>query len=191
MMTSSRPSLRVALLAVWALAAYCAYGVWDQPGRAAEPPGEQPTIDVLFSPDGGCTDRIVEEIDGADKRVLIQIYFFTSKPIADAIVEAKKRGVKCEVLADASQEKMTYGRLPVLRRAGVKVLFDDEHKTANNKIILIDHHTVITGSFNFTKAAEEKNAENVLILKHHSAVFEKYLDNYKRHKAHSRPYKSS
>ncbi len=79
--------------------------------------------------------------------------------------------------------------LPVLRRDGVRVLIDDHHKTANNKIILIDSSTVITGSFNFTKAAEEKNAENILIIKHHSEVFDRYLDNYKQHKAHARAFK--
>ena len=74
------------------------------------------TIDVLFSPDGGCADRIIKEIDKARKAVRVQMYFFTSKPIADALIAARKRGVKVEVILDSSQEKMTYGRFRVLRR---------------------------------------------------------------------------
>ena len=150
--------------------------------------GKACTIDVLFSPDGGCEDRIIEEIDGARKTIRVQMYFFTSKPIADALIEAHKRGVKVEVILDKSQEKMTYGRFRVLRRAGISVYFDGEHSTANNKIMLIDRRTVITGSYNFTKAAEEKNAENILIIKGEAEVLDRYLDNFKTHRGHSSKY---
>jgi len=145
-------------------------------------------IEALFSPGGGCADRIVEEIGAAKESVRVQVYFFTSKPIANALVAAKKRGVHVEVILDKSQEKMTYGRFRVLRRAGIGVYFDREHSTANNKIILIDDRTIITGSYNFTKAAEEKNAENVLIIKGDADLFERYLENYQRHRAHSKRY---
>ena len=148
------------------------------------------TIDVLFSPDGGCENRIIEEIDGAKKTIRVQMYFFTSKPIADALIEAHKRGVKVKVILDKSQQKMTYGRFRVLRRAGISVYFDGEHATANNKIILIDRRTVITGSYNFTKAAEEKNAENVLIIKRRVDVLDRYLENFKTHRGHSSKYSS-
>jgi phosphatidylserine/phosphatidylglycerophosphate/cardiolipin synthase-like enzyme len=96
--------------------------------------------------------------------------------------------VDCEVLADSSQEKMTYGRLPVLRREGVSIRIDHKHKTANNKIILIDDRTIITGSYNYTKAAEEQNAENLLIIKGYRGLFSKYDENYERLRADSRMY---
>lgn len=178
-------------IAVWVLVGLGAFGLWNHHSAGQESWAESARIDVLFSPNGGCTDRIVEEIGNAEKRVLVQCFYFTSKLIADAIVAAKQRGVDCVVIADKSQEKMTYGRLPVLRSAGVKVMTDDKHATANNKIILIDSTTIITGSLNYTKAAEERNAENMLVIKGHSDLFEKYLVNFKHHKAHSRKYKSS
>jgi phosphatidylserine/phosphatidylglycerophosphate/cardiolipin synthase-like enzyme len=150
-------------------------------GHARERMTIEPSIDVLFSPGGGCTDRILDEIGRAERRVFIQAYFFTSKPITDALIAAKKRGVECILIADKSQEKMTYGRLPVLARAGVRVLIDDKHAVANSKIILIDDETIFTGSLNFTKAAEDENAEN---------LFSRYLSNFEEHRAHSRAYKS-
>ncbi len=178
--------------ALWVAAAFGAYGTMGSvAANASDPPRKRAKIDVLFSPDGGCQARIVEEIGKAKKYVRVQAYFFTSKPIAEALIEAHGRGVECEVIADASQEKMTYGRLPVLRQAGVTVLIDAEHKTANNKIILIDNRTIITGSYNYTKAAEEKNAENVLIIKRHKALFKKYLANYEKHKSHARPFRGN
>ncbi len=105
--------------------------------------------------------------------------------------KARKRGVECQVIADKSQEKQTYGRLPVLRRDGVSILIDGEHATANNKIMLIDDTTIITGSFNYTRKAEDENAENILIIKGYRRLFDKYLANYQHHKEHTRKYKTS
>ncbi|MFQ5430148.1 MAG: phospholipase D family protein [Phycisphaerae bacterium] len=169
-----------------------AAGTWASSTAAGGPAvragATPPTIDVLFSPNGGCADRIVEEIDEAQQRIRVQAFFFTSKPIARALVDAKDRGVDVEAIFDKSQEKQRYSRLRVLRRGGVTIRIDDEHATANNKIILIDGKTIITGSYNFTRAAEEKNAENVLIIKDAPEAFARYRDNYKRHREHSRGY---
>jgi len=164
--------------------------LWIQRSVVGEVTGNDrdPRIDVLFSPGGGCAERIVEEIGAAKETVRVQVYIFTSKPIANALIAAKKRGVRVEVILDKSQEKMTYGRFRVLRRAGIPVYFDREHSTANNKIILIDDQTIITGSYNFTKAAEEKNAENVLIIKGADDVFDRYLENFQTHREHSQRY---
>ena len=56
-----------------------------------------------------------------------------------------------------------------------------------NKDIIIDGETVITGSFNFTKQAEEKNAENLLVIRD-KALAEKYVENWKAHAEHSESY---
>lgn len=158
------------------------------PGPKRERRKEERSIEVLFSPDGGCADRIIEEIASARKIIRVQAYFFTSEPIADALVEARERGIRIEVILDKSQEKMTYGRWRVLRREGIRIYFDREHATANNKIILIDDRTVITGSYNYTRAAEEKNAENLLLIQGFDDLFEDYRDNFKKHRSHARRY---
>ncbi|HWL91935.1 MAG TPA: phospholipase D family protein [Phycisphaerae bacterium] len=145
-------------------------------------------IDVIFSPGGGCQERIAEEISNAEETLRIQAFYFTSRPITDAVVEAKKRGVDVKVILDKSQEKMTYGSWRILKREGIPIYFDSKHATANNKIVLIDTHTIITGSYNFTKAAEEKNAENVLIIKHAPELFEKFDENFEKHLKHSKRY---
>jgi phosphatidylserine/phosphatidylglycerophosphate/cardiolipin synthase-like enzyme len=58
---------------------------------------------VYFSPHGGCTEAIVKEIDEAKTEVLVQAYSFTSTPIAKALLNAHKRGVKVEAILDKSQ----------------------------------------------------------------------------------------
>ena len=46
---------------------------------------------------------------------------------------------------------------------------------------------VITGSFNFTKAAQLDNAENVLVI-HSEEMAKRYTENWERHAAHSDAY---
>jgi len=54
--------------------------------------------------------------------------------------------------------------------------------------MIIDRSTLITGSFNFTKAVEEKNAENLLIMKGNKPLLDRYFNNFEEHKGHSEVY---
>jgi phosphatidylserine/phosphatidylglycerophosphate/cardiolipin synthase-like enzyme len=142
---------------------------------------------VCFSPNGGCTEAIVKEINAAKSEILLQAYSFTSAPIAKALLNAHKRGVKVEAILDKSQRKEKYTSATFLVNAGIATFIDDKHAIAHNKIMVIDKESVVTGSFNFTKAAEEKNAENVLVIKS-KELAQMYLDNWMKHREHSEPY---
>ncbi len=142
---------------------------------------------VYFSPRGGCTAAVVTELNGARQSVLVQAYSFTSAPIAKALVEAHRRGVKIEVVLDRSQRTEKYSSATFVSNAGIPTFIDAEHAIAHNKVMVIDGQTVITGSFNFTKAAEENNAENLLLI-HDPALAGKYAANWQVHRAHSEPY---
>jgi len=155
--------------------------------RSQDGSGALPPLQVLFSPHGGCTAAIVSEIDRASREVLIQAYSFTSRDIARALVRALKRGVKVCAILDASNRTGRYSAATFLDHAGAEVLIDAEHGIAHNKVMIIDNNTVITGSFNFTRAAEERNAENLLII-HDPAMAERYRENFVHHKGHSEPY---
>ena len=144
--------------------------------------------EVFFSPNGGCTEAIVSEISHAKSEIYVQAYSFTSAPIAKALVDAHKRGIKLEVILDKSQKKEKYTSATFLNNAGIPTYIDSKHAIAHNKIMVIDKETVITGSFNFTKAAEEKNAENLLIIRN-KKLAEIYIDNWNKHKEHSDRYK--
>lgn len=146
------------------------------------------TIDVFFSPKGDATDAIVRELDNARSEILVQAYSFTSAPIAKALVEAKKRGVKVEAVLDKSQRKERYTSATFVSNAGIPTFIDAAHAIAHNKIMIIDRQTLITGSFNFTKAAEERNAENLLVIKGNAPLVKRYIENYAKHKEHSEPY---
>jgi len=144
-------------------------------------------VELYFSPNGGCTEAVVRTLGAARQTVLVQAYSFTSAPIAQAVVDAYRRGVKVQVILDKSNETEKYSAADFLAHGGVPVLIDDKHEIAHNKIMIIDGETVITGSFNFTKAAEEHNAENLLVI-HNRELAAKYEKNYQEHLAHSVKY---
>ena len=154
-----------------------------------QPPQDAPrSIAVYFSPKGGCTDAVVREIDAAKKMILVQAYSFTSVPIAKALVDAHKRGVDVRVILDKSQRSEKYSSADFVAHAGIPTFIDAKHAIAHNKIMIIDGVTILTGSFNFTRAAEEKNAENLLVIRD-SDLADKYHSNFDRHLEHSEPYK--
>jgi phosphatidylserine/phosphatidylglycerophosphate/cardiolipin synthase-like enzyme len=149
--------------------------------------GLLPAFTVYFSPKGGCQDALVRELKRARREILVQAYSFTSEPLTNALVEAKKRGVHVEVLLDRSNEVERYSELHVLLEHGLAPLIDANHNIAHNKIMIIDRKTVATGSFNFTHQAEHENAENLLLIRAHPDLLKAYRDNFLAHKAHCKP----
>ena len=145
-------------------------------------------VHPYFSPNGGCTQAVVDQLNGAKQQVLVQAYSFTSTPIARALVDAKRRGVDVEVILDKSQRSERYSSATFLANEGVPTYIDHAHKIAHNKVMVIDGQTVITGSFNFTKSAEEGNAENLLVINNAPQLAQKYAQNWKAHLGHSSPY---
>ncbi len=172
------------------------------PGSTNEPtigypgPGNVPSnsfssqgdMRVFFSPQGGCTEAIVAEINQAQRELLIQAYSFTSQPIAAACVAAHQRGVNVIAILDKSQETEQYSAADFLLNSGIPTVIDAKHQIAHNKIILVDGRTVITGSFNFTTNAEKSNAENLLIIHDRPDLYAAYEANMRIHFEHSEKY---
>src|SRR5712692_9265713 len=124
-------------------------------------PSSPARVAVYFSPNGGATEAVVRELNTAQTQVLMQAYSFTSAPIAKALVEAHKRGVKILAVLDKSNETEKYSAATFLANAGIQTLIDDQHAIAHNKVMVLDSATILTGSFNFTQQAEKRNAENL------------------------------
>jgi phosphatidylserine/phosphatidylglycerophosphate/cardiolipin synthase-like enzyme len=131
-----------------------------------------------------CTEQVTEAIGAAHKTILVQAYAFTSAPIAKALVEAHRRGVTVRVILDKSNVKQGYSSATFLQHMGVPPLIDSFHAIAHNKVIVIDDHLVITGSFNFSSAAESRNAENLVFIDN-GAVAADFTRNWSEHAQHS------
>jgi phosphatidylserine/phosphatidylglycerophosphate/cardiolipin synthase-like enzyme len=154
----------------------------------APAPATTPRLQVFFSPGGGCTEAIVDALGKARTSIDVQAYSFTSAPIAEAVGKAFARGVKVRVVLDKSQRSERYTSATYLANHNVPTWIDAKHAIAHNKIILVDGKTIFTGSFNFTKAAEQKNAENLLIIEGDPKLYAQYLSNFEEHLSHSEKY---
>lgn len=141
---------------------------------------EKGDYEVAFSPNGGGTELIVKAISEARQSIKVAAYSFTSKPIAQALVDAHKKGIEIEVVLDKSQNRERYTSATFLANMGVPVRIDSRYAIMHNKFMIIDEKNVELGSFNYTKAAEEKNAENVLVIRNNPQLATSYSQNWRK-----------
>lgn len=151
------------------------------------------TIQLAFSPEGNTGTIVVQAIEHATKQILVQTFSFTHSRIARALIDAKRRGVDVQLIADEKQIRIMPGKqVQNIAAAGVPTFVDSLHDSAHNKIMVIDaglpQEAVITGSFNFTHAAQFRNAENLLIFRGNPQLTQAYLNNWLRHRAHSQTF---
>lgn len=138
-----------------------------------------PSIEVGFSPDGSSLNVVLNAINSANKELLMAAFNFTSRPISEALMKAKARGVDVRVIADRKANS-NYSAVTYLANHGVHVSLNDNYAYFHNKFIVIDGNSVETGSFNYTKGAAEKNAENVIWLRDYPDVAAKYRGEFVR-----------
>lgn len=135
-------------------------------------------VEIYFSPDDGVADQIIAEIEAAASAIDFMAYAFTSDDIADALRAANARGVTVRGVFDDSQvASNTGGEYENLRRAGLQVRKDGIEGLMHHKVFIIDTTTVITGSYNFSASAENRNDENVLII-HDQAFAAQFQQNF-------------
>jgi phosphatidylserine/phosphatidylglycerophosphate/cardiolipin synthase-like enzyme len=155
----------------------------------AEPGPVDAKAEVYFSPDSSCAEVVVRELGQAKRSVLVQAYSFTSPTIAQAMVDAQKRGVKVKVILDRSQRSDPESCADFLANAGVHVRIDTKQTKAHNKIVIIDEDVVLTGSFNLNSPGEERISDNLIVL-HSKELAAKYIENWMKHHEHAKKYQA-
>ena len=121
-------------------------------------------VQACFTPGQACFPLIQKALETAKQTIHLQAYTFTQKKLTESLIEAAKRGVNVIVILDKSQRTAPYSQYHALKASSIPVYFDTKPAIAHNKIIIIDSKILITGSYNFSQAAETKNAENLLII---------------------------
>lgn len=142
------------------------------------------TWEVYFSPKEGAIEAILRELRSAKKTILFHAYQITSQKISREIEEAHTRGVKVQIILDKKESSAKDSRATSLHKHGIQILTDKQHQKSHNKVIIIDVEIVITGSYNFTNAAE-KNAENLIVI-HDEKIAAIYIKNWNEHAEHSK-----
>jgi len=145
--------------------------------NAAEP-------QVCFTPGEDCDGMLINQIGRAKSEILVQAMLFTNMKIAKALVVAEERGVKVRAIFSRRTGKAA----AYLHERGVDIVQDTDVKTQHNKVMILDRSIVATGSYNYTNAAENKNAENIVFLDT-PGVAKRFVDNWIKRANASHPYK--
>lgn len=129
---------------------------------SVQPSGE--VVGLYFSPKGGCAGQVAYWIGRANSSVHVLIYSFTLTNIGDALTQANNRGVDVKVVFEKSQVSQ-YSQYFRLANAGLNVRNDTNPDFMHDKVAIIDGYIIITGSFNWSNAAENDNDENMVIIR--------------------------
>lgn len=156
--------------------------------------------EAYFSPDDHPAERLINLINCTKRKIYGAVYMFTDALIADALINAKKRGVDVKIIVDNATMDYEYGKGELLKENGIDVyVFTIQGKKSkfgtplmHNKFALIDNQ-VWTGSFNWTRSANQKNQENVIVTTNKKvyAKFEKQFEILKGRATAAHSYRSS
>lgn len=144
-----------------------------------------PNADVVvgFSPGVGgyrAEDVVLQAINECTSTIRMAAYSFTSKPIAEALVAARRRGVDVKVVVDQKENGKRYTAATFIANEGIPTRTDDKYKILHDKFLVCNNASVETGSFNYTASAAHENAENALLLRRVPNLAAQYTQEWNR-----------
>lgn len=140
----------------------------------------QTSTSVAFSPSGHAIDVVLNTIAKAEATIEVAAYSFSSEKIAAALMNAHDRNVQVRVVLDKTNAARDYKAVHRMRNAGIAIRINHRYAIMHNKYIIIDSKTIQTGSFNYSLSAEERNAENVVVIENNPSLAKRYLGNWEK-----------
>ena len=133
--------------------------------------------EVYFSLSDNPQKAIIENINQAEAFINIAMYIFTDKEIALPLINAQKRGAKVRVYLDKSQIESSYSISRLLVQKGIKVRISSNNYIMHHKFAIIDNRLLLTGSYNWTFSANNRNDENLMVIDD-SEIIEIFLNQF-------------
>ncbi len=138
------------------------------------------TIDIYFSPEHNIEDVIIQHINNSKNSIKVLAFALTNSSISDSLIAASNRGVQVSVVFDKEQNNyQKYSKYDNLVSNGISAVLNNNAKKMHNKVMIFDDNIVLSGSYNFTNQANDKNDENVVLIKNKTIV-KKYKDEFKK-----------
>lgn len=120
--------------------------------------------EVYFSLSDNPQKAIIKNINQAEAFINIAMYVFTDKEIALSLVKARERGVKVRLYLDKDQVDYQYSQSRFLVQKGIKTRISSNNYIMHNKFAIIDNRILLTGSYNWTFSANNRNDENLMVI---------------------------
>jgi phosphatidylserine/phosphatidylglycerophosphate/cardiolipin synthase-like enzyme len=150
-------------------------------------------IEVAFSPDKGSESLVLKAINASHSSIIVAAYSFTSSRIAQALLEAKKRGVDVRIVLNekGNLAKPSIAALDLLSNAGIPMRIISRYATYHDKYMVIDRRTVQTGSFSDSSAAARLNNGNIMVIWNNVDLAQAYSRQWQSRFNQGIPYKPS
>ena len=132
----------------------------------AERPGRVRSTNIaeaLFSPGHDCRNRIQELLRETKSSVDICVFTITDDRVTDCIVDAHARGVRVRVISDNDKAHDPGSDLHRMKRADLPVAFDRTPDHMHHKFAVFDNRVLVSGSYNWTRSASDRNEENIIV----------------------------
>jgi len=136
-------------------------------------------MEVLHSPGERVWRRIVELCSQSRDTIDVCVFTITHDPLTRALVDAHRRGVRVRVISDGEKSVEPGSDVRILADAGLDVRVDRCEHHMHHKFATFDGRMLVTGSYNWTRAAAESNQDNVLVtddaraITPYQAIFER------------------
>ena len=137
-------------------------------------------IFTYFSPKNDISSSLLKEIGSAKKSIHFMAFSFTQDALGSAMQDRFESGIDVQGVFEKRLVDDRYSEYNAMKKAGLQVAQDGNKGAMHHKVIVIDEETVITGSYNFSKNAEERNSENLLIIKGNPDIAQAYLAEFNR-----------
>jgi phospholipase D len=126
-----------------------------------------------------CSAVVIKELSSAKNSVIFATYTFTEPSMGTAVILAHVNGLYVKGIIEKQNIKADSSQYPRFLSQGIDVKPDKNSALMHHKFFVIDNSTVITGSFNPTKAADESNDDNLVVIRN-SAIARQYAQEFQR-----------
>lgn len=137
-------------------------------------------VNVGFSPEGTAHDLVIKTIDSAKQEIRMMAYSFTDPDVMKSLINAKKSGVDIKIVIDdkGNRSQASVAAKNLMVNAGIGIRTNSTYPIQHDKVIIVDEKTVETGSYNYSKAAGNRNSENVIVINDAPSVAKHYLEHW-------------
>ncbi len=117
-------------------------------------------IQNYFCPEDECAANMLKELEKSKESIYFMLFSFTDDQIGTLLLEKANQGIKVKGIIEKGQLN-EWSEFEKLKEYTV---FYNGDGLLHHKVFVIDHKTVISGSYNPTQAGNSKNDENLLII---------------------------
>lgn len=142
-------------------------------------------VDTYFSPDDHVLTALYNLLNDANESIYFLAFSFTSNELGAIVREKAEAGLAVKGVMDEEQIASNIGtEFDPFRQAGLDVLIDGIEGQMHHKVFIVDGKIVVIGSYNFSKSAEERNDENIIIV-YNEKIADFFLQEFERVYAHA------